>query len=571
MSASIASDSLVGQVIGGKYRIDRQIGQGGFGVVYCATHLGLGKPRAVKILRQISDERRKRLEIEARALAKLDHPYIVSVVDVGVTENNSPFLVMEYVEGKPLNDVILAEGKLSLSRTLSIMKCVCSAVHYAHEEGIIHRDLKPSNIIVQRFSGEAETAKVLDFGLAKFLQQYAPERAADPATESGMVLGTVEYLSPEQCAGRPIDARSDIYSLGVILYQMLTGSLPFKGDTPFAILTQHINAEPASICEARPDVPASVERVVFRAMAKDPDKRYQTALQLRDELEKAITQPEQLPVDSTAEIPPTVHVSSKELLGSSPRRFSSRMILVAVAIIVVMVVAWRLFTARESLPEPWIINDPGMLVDMTLENGQPKDKRWAIPAMWRFVRGAEGEHDGALLVRGPELGTLPMLGETMLYDFVVRFGVVVERGTKIKWAVRVQPNRRDFYLFELSFPQTDKETAQFRGYVYNAAYPQPGSFIQTMQTLTAFDQPQPEDFYWIEFTAEEYVFKCEFIRDRGDQTEGPYTIRLWPDPQYPRYRYGAIGFGLLNGDETVKVESINILKAVGPHWEKNSP
>jgi serine/threonine protein kinase len=570
MIQSAVQSSLVGRVLGGKYRIEYQIGQGGFGIVYCASHLGLGKPRAVKVLRQISEDRRRRLELETRALAELDHPYIVAVVDVGTTDEENPYLVMEYVEGKSLGDIITIEGKLSLHRTLAIMKCVCSAVHFAHERGIVHRDLKPSNIIVQRLSGEGEIAKVLDFGLAKFLQQYGSDRSAGPITESGMILGTMEYLSPEQCAGQSTDARSDIYSLGVILYHMLASTVPFTGDTPFAILTQHINAPPPKVRDACPELPASVERVICRAMAKDPVQRHQTALELREELERAVLHPSQASIQETEEISTTIRLPSQEVFGRWPHRlFNTRVVMGLMGVLVVAFSALYFYPRRAVAPSPVSIPDKiGLHEAFPLtKDGLPDSKQWYAPLTWRIVPGEELMGDGALLVQGPGFGTFRLPKGTTLYNFGLTFQVTIERGRKIAWALRVQENPNDNYFFELTFPESDQGSAQVQGYVYNHEYDHRRPFRPAKETITDFGPIQAGDVYYVDVIAIDHRFVYNFTHANNrtnSYIDGPYTVELQPEPQDCKYPYGTIGFGNLSDDEAIKIEYVQFNNLVKP-------
>lgn len=569
MNPSPAQSSLVGQLLGEKYRIEQQIGQGGFGVVYRATHLGLDKLRAVKVLRHISEDRRKRLAVEARALAELDHPYIVAVVDVGMTDDGNPYLVMEYVEGPSLGEIIATEGKLSLQRTLAIMRCVCSAVHYAHERGIIHRDLKPSNIIVQRFSGEGEIAKVLDFGLAKFLQQEVSERAASPTTESGMILGTVEYLSPEQCSGRPIDARSDVYALGVILYQMLTGRLPFQGDTPLAILTQHLHAPPPRLRQVCPELPASVEQVVCRALAKDPAQRQPTALQLRDELEQAVAHPEQLPVQKTERVSATLRLSTQELFERWPQRLlKAKTLMVITTTLVVALSVLHLYFRREAVPEPWVLPEAvGFQEPFTLtEDARPKPTYWTAPPTWKIVPSDQEGGEGAMIVQGRPLGTFNVPDRRALFDFEATFMVSVAQGKRIVWILRAQ-NATDYYLFELRFPEHEHEGAHCRGFVYNARFDQPHPFPFT-QPISDFGPLVEGDIYTVYIIARGHKFIHKFSRTnekhRADPFAGDYTVELEPEPKDCLYPYGTIGFGQLGPGEVLKIEDVKILRATPP-------
>jgi hypothetical protein len=498
-------------------------------------------------------------------LAELNHPYIVAVTDVGVTDEGNPYLVMEYVEGTPLSDLIKFEGKLSLQRTLDIMKCVCSAAHYAHERGIIHRDLKPSNIIVQPLSGEGEIAKVLDFGLAKFVQQSAEEKPTESLTQTGVIIGTIEYLSPEQCAGKKVDERSDIYALGVILYQMLTGVAPFTGDTPLAILTQHVNTPPPPMRDACPSIPAAVEWATLRALRKDSSERQQTALQLRQEFETAILHPERIPVEKTTEVLITGEFPAKDFFLRWRRHLLQPKFIAVMVVVIGLLIAFSAFQfLRSHDPQPWVITDPaGWWEHFALtEHGRLQEKYWNAPPTWSIVPGEEGHGDGALLVQGPGLGTLRPPEGTAIYDFSFRVPVTIVRGNKITWAVRYQ-GPKDYYLFELTLPKNETEGAQFQGYVYSQNYQQPHPFSPKPQFLD-FSPPQEGDIYWIDIQAKGSTFVCTLTQDRGGASvPGPFTVQIEPDIQDQKYRYGTIGFGGLTDDGAVKIEYI-LLNAVAP-------
>jgi tRNA A-37 threonylcarbamoyl transferase component Bud32 len=568
MQPSVVHSSIIGQSLGGKYRVEAEIGQGGFGVVYRATHLGLGKPRAVKILRHLGDDWRKRFDLEGRALAELDHPYIVAVVDVGVMDEGNPYIVMEYVEGSSLGSLIKAEGMLSLQRALGIMRCVCSAVHYAHERGIIHRDLKPSNIIVQPLSGEGDIAKVLDFGLAKFLQSPSGESLGEPLTQTGIILGTMEYLSPEQCAGKGVDERSDIYALGVILYQMLTGTVPFTGESPLAILTQHLHTPPPSLRDSSPTVPAAVEWVISRALQKDPGQRQQTALQLRQELETAILHPEQIPVDETIEIHLSGTSLAKELLLRWRRRLlQPKWMAVVVVAVALLGTLFALQFGRRTGPPPWVITDPAGWRDEFASNvgGRPLEKFWNAPPEWIIVPGQEGS-DGVLLVQGPKFGTLRPRQEGMtLYDFYLKFGVTHIQGSRIVWTLRSQ-GPKEYYLFDLTFPKDESgQGAQFQGYVCGVNGP-PRPFSPYPKMISEFGPPQKGDRYWIEVEAQGYTFYYKFSRDSDskDRILPDQNVQIEPDPQDQLYQYGTIGFGGLAETEAVQIEYVHLLRATAP-------
>lgn len=275
-AAATATDPRVGQTLDGKYRLDSRLGQGGMGAIYRATHLMLGKQVAVKLIKPelvTSPDIVVRFQREARAASNLNHPNIAAAYDLGQTQDGTLYIAMELVNGPSLKDEIRATGPIAVDRIVRILRHVGSALALAHRHGIIHRDLKPHNIMLATDNG-LEVAKLLDFGIAKTFDD-----ASTQLTATGFLLGTPQYMSPEQAAGRTIDGRSDLYSLGIILYEMLVGEVPFTDPSTPAVLVKHLSELPKPPSIRRPDIGVSpeLEGIALRLLAKDPDDRFQTA------------------------------------------------------------------------------------------------------------------------------------------------------------------------------------------------------------------------------------------------------------------------------------------------------
>ena len=281
-----SEDSLIGKTLAGKYRIDARLNEGGMGTVYRATHVLMEKTVAIKVLRPslAADEKIvARFSREARAASRISHPNALSVTDFGEDDNGIVFLVMEFLSGRTLKQVIRDEGPLPLTRVVEIIRQVGDALNAAHAQGVVHRDLKSDNImLIDTMAGDH--AKVLDFGIAK-INEPDGNRDTGSLTAPNLVIGTPQYMSPEQCSqDSEIDARTDIYSLGVILYEMLVGHVPFTADSPTMVMMKHLQEPVPSVLEERSDLPASIGRVIARAMAKLPGNRYQTIAELIEDL-----------------------------------------------------------------------------------------------------------------------------------------------------------------------------------------------------------------------------------------------------------------------------------------------
>ena len=271
------SDTLINTLFDGRYRILRRLGSGGMANVYLAEDEELGRRVAIKILndRHASDDQFvERFRREAKNAAGLSHPNIVSIYDRGEAEGTY-YIAMEYLEGRSLKDRIVGEGPLPISDAIDCARQILRAVGFAHRRGIVHRDIKPHNVLLDQ-NGSDPRYKVTDFGISR--------TQASQMTEAGSIVGTAQYLSPEQARGAPVDQRSDVYSVGIVLYELLTGKLPFTGDTPLEIAMKHLSEVPKAPSALRPEVSADVDAVVLRALAKDPADRFESAEEMDAEL-----------------------------------------------------------------------------------------------------------------------------------------------------------------------------------------------------------------------------------------------------------------------------------------------
>src|SRR4051794_25262575 len=273
------------RILAGRYEVGELLGRGGMAEVHIGRDSRLGRSVAVKMLRPDlarDPSFQARFRREAHSAASLNHPAIVAVYDTGEDEhagNPVPYIVMEYVEGSTLRDLLASGNRLVPERALEIVDGVLAALAYSHQHGIIHRDIKPANVMLTP-SGDV---KVMDFGIARAI---ADQSATMTATSA--VIGTAQYLSPEQARGEQVDSRSDLYSTGCLLYELLTGRPPFVGDSPVSVAYQHVREEPVAPSSLDPDIPPAIDAIVLRSLAKDRDARYQNADEMRADMRRAL-------------------------------------------------------------------------------------------------------------------------------------------------------------------------------------------------------------------------------------------------------------------------------------------
>jgi tRNA A-37 threonylcarbamoyl transferase component Bud32 len=312
--------TALGTLIGGRYRLEAQIGRGGMSTVYRAFDTVLERPVAIKLMhREIAADadQLERFRREARSVAQLNHPHVVTVIDAGGepspdggTGDGSPYIVLEYVEGETLKDVIRRDGPLEIPQAVAYAIEIARALGAAHERQIVHRDVKPHNVLISPEGG----AKITDFGIARTLTE-------EGLTMAGRVLGTTDYVSPEQALGHPVTGQSDLYSLGVVLYEMLTGEVPFHGETPVAVAMKHVREDPPDAQLRRPGLSAATAAVLDRALAKDLGRRYPDAATMVRDLEDVLAVEASRSGQATGEVTTVL----RTLPGRARRRLPLRM------------------------------------------------------------------------------------------------------------------------------------------------------------------------------------------------------------------------------------------------------
>ncbi len=286
--AQEAKDPLLGKTLVGKYDIGSVLGSGAMGTIYKAEQSALGKAVVIKVLHRhlLTDpELIQRFHREARAASRLNHPNCVQIMDFGALEDGSLYIAMEYIQGIDLATLLEREYPIDHRRLIAIVKQVCQALDEAHANGVLHRDLKPENIMIEDRRTVRDHVKVVDFGIAK-LEENNPGSRRSFQTRTGIVCGTPEYMSPEQARGLKLDARSDLYAVGVMLYHLTTDHLPFDAPSPIEVVTKHISEAPKPPSEYRKDIPEALERLILTLLEKDREKRPASALDVHAELER---------------------------------------------------------------------------------------------------------------------------------------------------------------------------------------------------------------------------------------------------------------------------------------------
>ncbi len=369
----------VGRVLSDRYELLRLLGRGGMAEVYAARDHTLGREVAVKVLldRFLEDNAfTRRFHDEARHVARLNHPNLVAVYDTGI-DRNQPYIVMELVEGRSLQEAITAGG-LTEERALDIVADVCTALAYAHDRGLIHRDIKPGNILLSNDGA----VKVTDFGIARAVDN-------ETVTRTAAVLGTAAYLSPEQAQGLDVDPRSDLYSLGVVLYEALTGNQPFSGDSPVTVAYQHVQESPRPPRELVPGISPAAEAITMRALAKNPANRYQHAGEMHDDLVNAregrpVGAPAVMSAEETALLQPAYSDVTLGTRQQQRRRTIGYVVLTVAALAALGAIIWYVagLFATDDVPQvsvPNVVGEPlevaiELLEDVGLEVGEPTEE-----------------------------------------------------------------------------------------------------------------------------------------------------------------------------------------------------
>ncbi|MBR3109068.1 MAG: protein kinase [Clostridia bacterium] len=396
---------MIGKVLDNRYELVEFIGKGGMALVYRAIDRRTGHSVAVKILRPEYNQDAEfsaRFQREALAASRMSHHNIVNLLDVGQAENMR-YLVMEYVQGRTLKEVIRQKGKLPPDVAAQIGIRILSALQHAHKNGIIHRDIKPQNVLVHKDG----LIKVADFGIARVA-------GWDTVTQEDSVMGSVHYFSPEQAQGKPVTAASDLYSVGVVLYEMLTGKPPFDGDTPVAVAMQHIGSKPRPISELNPAVPPAMERVVEKALEKQPSCRYQSALEMAQDLQRSIQEPDGNWISPLQDqpVPPMDYHTGNTGSYSAVQTKRTVWTRVGAAAMIVLIIGGILYGALRIYDQ--VVNTTEAPYCLDEAEGDAQRIAFRAGLKVEITRTSDAiKPIGTVIMQSPEYGTIMRKGETL--------------------------------------------------------------------------------------------------------------------------------------------------------------
>lgn len=357
-------DQMVGRLVKGRYQVMRRLGEGGMGTVYLAEQVSIGRKVALKLLRgnyAMDDEFIERFRREARLAASLNHRNIVTVYDFDQGDDESLFIAMEYLNGEKLSDVIGRDGPIDINKAVQLCLQCAEGLEAAHQAGVIHRDIKPDNIMVV-----GETIKLMDFGIARLRDVAATSRLTRP----DVIMGTPAYMAPEQAEGKETSEKTDIYALGVVLYEMLSGEVPFKANTPAAVLLKQIQESPVPLRKLRREVPSEIERTVMQALEKKPEKRQHAMRDLVQSLRKAAA------MNVEYDVPETIMTTMAMKGHVDPRRKNVKRNFIWASLAIILVVLGGIIAA------PWFPDLVGGWYDWKdkLSNSASLDARVESPA-----------------------------------------------------------------------------------------------------------------------------------------------------------------------------------------------
>ncbi len=430
--------NLEGKLLGNRYELIEKIGNGGMATVYKAKCHVLNRYVAVKILRDeftTDEEFIKRFNVEAQAVACFSHPNIVSVYDVG-NEGNLYYIVMELVKGKTLKEIIVEDGAIGWKWSVKVAIQIASALETAHKNGIIHRDIKPHNIIIT----EDGIAKVTDFGIAKAVSNST-------ITAFGTTIGSVHYFSPEHAKGRNTDEKSDLYSLGVVMYEMVTGRVPFDADTPVSVALKHMQEEPVEPIVINPEIPLSVNKIIMKAMQKDPELRYANATEMLKDLNRALKNPEEdfvyIPTEHAVKQESSRHSEDKpkkkQKFSKMKKYFEEHPIMkgftmIFIAIFVMFAVGFGTYEIS-SLTKKKDVQLPN-LVGLTLEEAETKAKEVKLKVEVKEERYDLTVEEGKIIEQDPGYQNIKVKEKSSIK-------VVISKGQEIVKTEKVIGKKKD--------------------------------------------------------------------------------------------------------------------------------